>query len=132
MLPVSGADQCIWNQSDDLKTRRAHGGVGGVGGEEKKGKNVKKKKEITTLIDAAGRHMRRHMEKLPQRAAIIDSLQRCSLLGTFTNKGRPINVSHADQAGNWECVCVCVGATDEVREERQEACVLFRLALPFN
>lgn len=85
---------------------------GGEGGGGKKAENVKmlkkkKKKEITTLIDAAGRHMRRHMEKLPQRPAIIDSLQRCSLLGTFTNKGRPINVSHADQAGNWECVCVC-------------------------
>lgn len=56
--------------------------------------------------------MRRHMEKLPQRPAIIDSLQRCSLLGTFTNKGRPINVSHADQAGNWEHVCVCVWESD--------------------
>lgn len=40
------------------------------------------------------------MEKLPQRPAIIDSLQRCTQLGTFTNKGRPINISHADRAGD--------------------------------
>lgn len=38
------------------------------------------------------------MEKLPQRPAIIDSLQRCTQLGTFTNKGRPINISHAARA----------------------------------
>lgn len=57
--------------------------------------------------------MRRHMEWLPQRPAIIDSLQPCSLLGTFTNKGHPINISHADQGGKWELVGV--GATDEVR-----------------
>lgn len=44
--------------------------------------------------------MWRHMEKLPQRPAIIDSLQWCTQLGTFTNKGRPINISHADQAGD--------------------------------
>jgi len=42
------------------------------------------------------------MEKLPQRPAIIDSLQWCTQLGTFTNKGRPINISHADQAGDSE------------------------------
>lgn len=58
------------------------------------------------------------MEKLPQRPAIIDSLQPCSLLGTFTNKGRPINISHADQGGNWEFVGV--RAKDEVRKCRQE------------
>lgn len=50
---------------------------------------------ITTLIDGAQRHMWRHMEKLPQRPAIIDSLQRCTQLGTFTNKGRPINISQS-------------------------------------
>lgn len=57
---------------------------------------------ITTLIDAAQCHMWRHMEKLPQRPAIIDSLQRCTQLGTFTNKGRPINISHAHRAGDRE------------------------------
>lgn len=40
------------------------------------------------------------MEKLPQRPAIIDSPQRCTQLGTFTNKGRPINISHADRVGD--------------------------------
>lgn len=43
-----------------------------------------------------------HMEKLPQRPAIIDSPQRCTQLGTFTNKGRPINISHADRARDRE------------------------------
>lgn len=55
-----------------------------------------------------------HMEKLPQRPAITDSLQRCSRLGTFTNKGHPINVSHADRGGNWDLLGV--GAADEVRK----------------
>ena len=48
---------------------------------------------ITTLIDAAECHMRCHMEKPPQRPPIIDSPRWCTQLGTFTNKGRPINIS---------------------------------------
>lgn len=43
-----------------------------------------------------------HMERLPQRPAIIDSPQRCTQLGTFTNKGRPININHAVRAGDSE------------------------------
>lgn len=42
--------------------------------------------------------MRCHMEKLPMRPAVIDSLQWCTQLGTFTNKGHPINISHAARA----------------------------------
>lgn len=44
--------------------------------------------------------MWRHMDKLPQRLAIIDSPQWCTQLGTFTNKGCPINISHAGWAGD--------------------------------
>lgn len=52
---------------------------------------------ITTLIDTAECHMWRHMEQASQRAAVIDSLRWCTQLGTFTNKGPPINVRETER-----------------------------------
>ena len=69
------------------------------------------------------------MEKLPQRPAIIDSLQRCTQLGTFTNKGRPINISHADRAGDRELEAVGLGEGVKIKEETELRHVMFGSSL---
>lgn len=60
---------------------------------------------LTTLIDTAECHMCLHMERLPQRPGVIDSLQSHTHVGTLTNKRRPINIGGADQTEDGEGRC---------------------------